>query len=259
MSRYGIKEVFLTIQGEGLRAGTKAVFVRFSGCNLWDGLPHHRDRGEGACAKWCDTDFFKGTVMSEEEIVEAMGMLWPVELDPNAERWCVLTGGEPCLQIDEDLMNALRFAGWKIAIETNGTEENDAASDADHICWAPKLSADGTPLPLAITVAHEVKVVLPGAAIGSPGWSMVQLLGLEKAARELWPGVALFVQPQDPLVAPNLVEETALKRKIAEPGAEVEAYLDQVFEASCAKCTAWVLANPTWRLSLQTHKFIGVP
>jgi organic radical activating enzyme len=254
MGRYGIKDVFVTVQGEGLRAGTKAVFVRFTGCNLWDGNPLHRDRGAGSCARWCDTDFFKGAVMETEELLTRMGELWPGE----GERWCVLTGGEPCLQVDVDLMAALHNEGWKVAIETNGTEENDAVLDADHICVAPKLDAKGDPLSIVLRRAHEVKIVLPGAAAGEPGWTPVQLLAMEHVRNELWPGAVLFVQPQDPIVSPNFVEETALKRT-KEVTADVDDYLDTLFTKAVQKCTAWVIAHPNWRVSLQTHKFIGMP
>ena len=254
MSRYGIKAVTLSIVGEGVRAGTKAVFVTFSGCNLWDGNPLRRDAGAGACAAWCDADFEKGSTMSADDLLGVMDTLWPEA----GGRWCLLTGGEPCMQINTELMRALHDAGWSIAIETNGTEDNDAATDADHIVWSPKLDRHGAPLPLAMPVAHEVRVVLPGVAPGKPGWSEAQLLGVERVARDLWPGVPLYVQPQDPIVSSDLVAATALVRP-TEVAPEVDTYLEGLFEAASSQCVAWVLANPTWRLASQQRKFWGLP
>lgn len=256
MSRYGIKDVFLTLQGEGARAGTKALFVRFSGCNLWNGNPVNRDQGDGACAKWCDTDFFKGSVMALEDLLAKMEAAWPRD---GEERWCVLTGGEPCLQIDADLLDALHGEGWKVAVETNGTEENEAVrAKADWICIAPKLGRDGQPLPLSMPRADELKVVLPGAAPGEPGWTTAAMLAIQKVALETLECDTLFVQPQDPIVSPNFVEETSLKRTRPIEDDQL-ALLEKQFDLSVQKCIAWVLAYPKWRLSLQAHKFIGVP
>lgn len=266
MGRYGVKDVFVTLQGEGSRAGSKAVFVRFSGCNLWDGLPIHRDRGEGACAMWCDTDFAKGTVMSTDELLFKMGDLWLPDgaLGPDGveKRFCVLTGGEPCLQVDIDLMLALTNNGWIIAVETNGTIGNPAVEDyADHICIAPKLTRDGGPAAIMIHVAHEIKVVLPGAALGKKGWSTEALRALEALAqRTLFGGRegSLYVQPQDPIIDPSFVEESLLKRSREVPD-DVGDVLDAQYKASLGHCIAWVMANPRWRLSTQMHKTISMP
>lgn len=257
MSRYGVKDIFATLQGEGTRAGTKAVFIRFTGCNLWDGHPLHRDRGEGSCARWCDTDFFKGKAMGEEDIVEAANAAWG---DPAyGEKWCVITGGEPCLQIDHDLMAALHDDGWKIAIETNGTEPNDAALEADHICVAPKLLRDGhTMSVLVLERANEVKVVLPGALPGELGWTPESMAYLEMHVNREWPGARLFVQPQDPLVDPKFVQETRLVRTQM-IGEDLEAQLREQFDRNLKKCIDWVMGNPRWSLSIQGHKFVGLP
>lgn len=263
MSRYGIKAVTLSIVGEGARAGAKTVFVHFTGCNLWDGNPLQRDAGEGACASWCDADFAKGAPMDVAELLAVMDSRWPGEgnheiIPATNERWCLLTGGEPCGQVNEELMVALHDAGWSIAIETNGAETNDAAMDADHIVWSPKLDRHGDPFPLAIPVVHEVKVVLPGNAPGKPGWSDAKLLGIEKAARDLWPGVPLFVQPQDPIVSSELVAATALVHP-TDVTPDVGAYLEGLFESASSQCIAWVLAHPSWRLASQQRKFWGLP
>lgn len=261
MSRYGIKDVFLTVQGEGARAGTKAVFVRFTGCNLWDGLPHHRDRGVGPCAQWCDTDFAKGTVMELGELTDKMGALWPAG---NGARWCVLTGGEPCLQIDKELLLALTDLGWHVAVETNGTVENDAVLQfARHICVAPKR---GTPW-WTLRAADELKVVLPGAMPGEQGWTDEELVAVEARASQLAfgstresfraPVQALYVQPQDPLVSGNFVEQTALKRSV-DVDADAEEQLELRLRRNLQLCITWVMAHPRWRLSMQLHKFIGM-
>lgn len=250
--RYGIKSVRLALIGEGALAGTKAVVVSFTGCNLWDGNPLRRDAGPGACAAWCDADFEKGTTRDEDELLAEMNALWP-DAGP---RWVMLTGGEPCVQLTEDLMRTLLDAGWRVAIETNGAEENDAASDASHIVWSPKLDSRGEPFPLAIPVVHEVRVVLPGDAPGRTGWTKVQLLGLALAARDLWPGVPLFVQPQDPIFSSDLVAATMLVHK-GTPSPNASEYMERLFDASHQQCIAWVLANPTWRLTLQQQKLWG--
>lgn len=250
MSKYGVKEIFVTLQGEGHRAGTKAVFIRFTGCNMWDGMPLHRDRGAGACAAWCDTDFFKGQVLSADEIVAAAGEAWGMV---GGERWCVLTGGEPCLQVDRDLIAALHNYGWHIAVETNGTVENRAVEEsADWVCLAPKLAVDGTPTMLAFSRANEVKVVLPGV-VGGIGWTPEMLRALERA----FPGAHLFVQPQDPLVHSDLVEETALKRT---KDLEHEALEDLARKLlrNTRRCIDWVMNNPHWRVSWQSHKVTGL-
>lgn len=256
MSRYGIKDVFATLQGEGMRAGTKAVFIRFTGCNLWDGHPLHRDRGEGSCARWCDTDFFKGKVHSAEEVVAQANAAWGDP--PYGEKWCVLTGGEPCLQIDHELMAALHDDGWSIAIETNGTEPNAAALEANHICIAPKLLNDGKTMSvLVLERADEVKVVLPGALPEEPGWTSDTLAYLEMHVKREWPSARLFVQPQDPIIG-NLVGESRLVRTTA-IGEDLEAQLTQQFDRNLKRCIDWVMKNPRWSLSLQTHKFMGMP
>lgn len=255
MSRYGIKEVFLTLQGEGRRAGTKAVFVRFSGCNLWDGHPLHRDQGSGPCAKWCDTDFFKGTPLDLQSLLARMHEEWRWE---GKKRWCVLTGGEPGLQVDDALVDALHEHGWLIAVETNGTVDNPALRRCDYICVAPKRGTDWK----ALGSAHELKVVLPGAMPGEPGWTDDELGGIEEFV-SVFPGPPhgsrpeLYVQPQDPIVAPNVVEETLLRRN-AEVEADHEEMLTTIFQRHLKRCIDWVHAHPNWRLSLQTHKWIGL-
>ncbi len=248
MSRFGIKEVFNTLQGEGSRVGTRAVFVRFTGCNLWDGNPLHRDRGVGACAKWCDTDFAKGDVLSVEELISKMGEAWQPDL---GKRWCVLTGGEPGLQVTTELVMMLHDYGWHIAVESNGTVECEAFHDVDHLCIAPKL---GTSLnSRLLAVADELKFVLPGAGYGEPGWGFEQMQAIAAGA----PNAALFVQPQDPILG-SFVSQTALHRNIALDD-ELADDLKRVYQRNLRRCIDFVMAHPTYRLSAQVHKFIDLP
>lgn len=137
---YSVKEIFYTLQGEGLRVGRPAVFCRFTGCNLWTG--REEDRNDAVC-KFCDTDFIGtdgtlgGKFSSANELVKVISELWP----PNkSNHYVVLTGGEPLLQVDANLINALHSEGFEIAVETNGTV---AAPDGiDWICVSPKFGTD---------------------------------------------------------------------------------------------------------------------
>jgi 7-carboxy-7-deazaguanine synthase len=228
VKRYGVKEVFVTLQGEGVRAGTKAVFVRFTGCNLWSGNPADRS-GAGPCAAWCDTDFFKGQLLSIPDILARMNAEWPSS-DAGSKRWCVLTGGEPCLQIDDALLTALIDARWSIAVETNGTVYNPAVIKlVDWICVAPKLGTNWT----ALQRADEVKVVLSPDA-----WNEKSMRTVEAA----YPHARWSVQPVDSLVSEP--HEKSILMRTAN---------------SVKLCIAWIMANPRWSLTLQTHKLIGLP
>jgi 7-carboxy-7-deazaguanine synthase (Cx14CxxC type) len=156
---YAVKEVFKTLQGEGAQAGRTAVFCRFAGCNLWSG--REQDRVEALC-RFCDTDFVGtdgqrgGRYASAQDLAVAVAAVWD---GPAHRRFVVLTGGEPLLQVDAPLVDALHAHGFEIAIETNGTIEPPRG--IDWICVSPKA---GTPLKL--TAGHELKLVYPqsGAA-----------------------------------------------------------------------------------------------
>jgi 7-carboxy-7-deazaguanine synthase len=208
---YAVKETFLTVQGEGGQAGRPAVFLRFAGCNLWNGL--ERDRATSVCS-FCDTDFVGmdgdggGRFADAETLADHVASFWRGgEGDP---RLVVCTGGEPLLQLDAALIAALKARGFEIAVETNGTI---AAPDGlDWICVSPKADA-----PLAQTAGHELKLVYPQAL----------------ALPERFEGLAFerfWLQPMD---GPHQAANTA-------------AALD------------YCLSHPRWRLSVQTHKYIGV-
>lgn len=228
---YAIKAVFDTVQGEGARAGCRSVFVRFAGCNLWDGRPDHRDRGRGACAAWCDTDFVGGERLEADQLLERMRAAW----DGPGERWCVLTGGEPMLQVDEQLLNALYRAGWHVAVETNGTCD---VAGVEWVTCSPKLGL----VPAIIESATEVKVILPGSPLG---WTTADLADLERRIR----AQHYWVQPQDPIEV-NRVEATHIKGNHFGAAAE--------YRRNVARCMEVVRALPSWRISAQGHKLLGV-
>jgi 7-carboxy-7-deazaguanine synthase (Cx14CxxC type) len=151
---YAVKEIFKTLQGEGRHAGRAAVFCRFSGCNLWSG--RERDRPKSVCT-FCDTDFVGtdgeggGRFASAEDLVRAIETSWGPD---SLNRFVVLTGGEPLLQVDDELIRALKAAGFRIAVETNGTLE--APEGLDWICVSPKAGAQ-----LKQRSGHELKLVYP--------------------------------------------------------------------------------------------------
>ena len=206
---YAVKEIFLTLQGEGMQAGRRAVFLRLAGCNLWSG--REQDRATAVC-RFCDTDFV-GMDGENGGRYEAAGLAAKVEaLWGKAEgRLVVITGGEPMLQLDVPLIGALHARGFEIAVETNGTLP--APEGIDWICVSPKAGTD-----VVQRYGDELKLVWPQAGIDP-----VELLG--------WDFRHYLIQPMDCAEA-----ETA--RQVA---------ID------------YVLCHPEWRLSLQTHKLLGLP
>lgn len=208
---YAVKELFKTLQGEGAQAGRAAVFCRFAGCNLWSGREEDRDQ---AVCKFCDTDFV-GTDGSggakfkdAETLAQAIAATWG---DAMHRRYVVFTGGEPLLQLDADLVDAVHRLGFEIAIETNGTLE--PPDGVDWICVSPKAGA-----PLKLRAGSELKLVFPQPDL------------LPDALPDLRFD-HYFLQPMD---GPTRAQNTVA---VAE----------------------YCLANPKWRLSLQTHKMIGIP
>lgn len=203
---YAVKELFYTLQGEGANTGKPAVFCRFAGCNLWSGL--ERDRAEAVC-KFCDTDFVGGEkYKSAEDLAAAIAKTWTG--NGGAQRFVVFTGGEPLLQLDATLIDAVHANGFIIAIETNGTI--DVPSGVDWVCVSPKADAA-----LVVTRGDELKLVYPQAR-GEP----------DKYERLNF--THRFLQPMDG----------------TERAANTKAAID------------YCLAHPSWRLSAQTHKFLGI-
>jgi 7-carboxy-7-deazaguanine synthase (Cx14CxxC type) len=209
---YQVKEIYYTLQGEGAQAGRAAVFLRFAGCNLWNGL--ERDRASAVC-RFCDTDFVGtngtggGKFQYADSLACAVLPYWPPA--ERAKPYVVCTGGEPLLQLDADLITELHAAGFEVGIETNGTQS--APDGIDWICVSPKADAS-----LVLDHGDELKLIFP-----QPG-----------AYPERYAGLSFkhfFLQPMD---TPAKEENT---------------------RAAIAYC----LAHPQWRLSLQTHKLIGIP
>jgi 7-carboxy-7-deazaguanine synthase (Cx14CxxC type) len=154
---YVVKEIFLTLQGEGANTGRPAVFCRFTGCNLWTGW--EEDRAAAVCT-FCDTDFVGtdgpggGRFASAQDLAQAVSAKWPTVSGPRARLLVVCTGGEPLLQLDEDLVKAFHAAGFEVAVETNGTRLPPPG--VDWVCVSPKAGA-----PLVLRRGQELKLVFP--------------------------------------------------------------------------------------------------
>jgi len=225
-SAYSVKECFLTLQGEGARSGRAAVFLRFAGCNLWSG--REQDRAAAVC-DFCDTDF-RGTdgpgggrFATAQALAAHAAAVWSAGVGADASepaagapaegagRYLVCTGGEPLLQLDPPLIEALHAQGFEIAVETNGTLAVPAG--VDWICVSPKADA-----PLAQRSGDELKLVYPQSEAPPERFADLDFQHF-------------YLQPMD---GPNAAEHTA---------------------AAVVYC----LAHPRWRLSLQTHKLIGIP
>ena len=234
--------MFLTVQGEGSRAGELSVFVRFAGCNLWSGRPEDRAQGRGECARWCDTDFVGGEKLTAEQVVDRVNhLLSPRQYGHDA--WIVLTGGEPSLQLDFDFVNAMHHAGIFIAVETNGTVANPALEIVDWVTLSPKLGGE-----VKIDRTSELKVVLPGSVDGY-GWTDRQLEELGQRFDS-----ELFVQPQDPVI-PQFVEQSLLRRSaMNDRDAMARRYASGV-----QRCFEFVRTHPNWRIGVQGHKLLDLP
>ena len=210
---YSVKEIFYTLQGEGANAGRPAVFCRFAGCNLWSG--REEDRATATC-RFCDTGFSSADGRDGGVYPDAESLADTVASHRNASggpRWVVCTGGEPLLQLDQDLIDALRDRGFLVAVETNGTIA--APPGLDWICVSPKAGAKWTQ-----KGGHELKIVWP------QGFDLDEL---EKLSFDHF-----FLQPQDD----------------HDPAVRERHLRDTIHE---------VMNRPLWRLSLQTHKLIGIP
>lgn len=233
---YTVKEMYLTLQGEGLQAGRAAVFLRFAGCNLWSG--REQDRPSAIC-QFCDTDFVGtdgpggGKFLDAQSLAAAVAALWPKQTSPSgagpsgtapqngappkknkapghAKPYVICTGGEPLLQLDEALITALHAQRFEIGVETNGTIA--VPPSIDWVCVSPKAGAD-----LIQTSGDELKLVFPQPSAPPEVFETLEFR-------------AFLLQPMD---GPALAENT---------------------KAAIAHC----LAHPQWRLSVQTHKVLGI-
>ncbi len=207
---YAVKEMFLTLQGEGVQAGSRAVFLRFAGCNLWSG--REQDRAEAQC-RFCDTDFVGtdgdggGKFGDADSLAGQVARLWG---EARERRLVVITGGEPMLQLDAALIDALHASDFRVAVESNGTLP--AISGVDWLCISPKAGTE-----VVQRRGDELKLVWPQA-------------GIDPVELESWGFRHFLVQPMD--------------------CADGKAAM----EAAVALC----MERPKWRLSLQSHKVLGL-
>jgi 7-carboxy-7-deazaguanine synthase (Cx14CxxC type) len=210
---YAVKEIFYTLQGEGAQAGRAAVFCRFAGCNLWSG--READRATAIC-RFCDTEFVGtdgaggGKFESAPALAAAIEEKWPSNSSAG-KRFVVCTGGEPLLQMDSSLIEALHDCDFEIAVETNGTVE--APAELDWVCVSPKAGTE-----LRQRSGDELKLVYPQA-------------GADPSEFESLRFRHFFLQPMD---GPSRTVNTELALR-------------------------YCLDHPQWRLSLQTHKILGIP
>ena len=208
---YAVKEIFLTLQGEGVHTGRRAVFLRFAGCNLWSG--READRASAIC-RFCDTDFVGtngaggGKFATATALADAVAGHWGDVA--GGTRYVVITGGEPLLQLDGALIDALHSRGFEIGVETNGTIA--APPGIDWLCVSPKAGSETVQ-----RSGNELKLVWP-----QPGSDVTAMSG--------WAFDHFLIQPMD---GPDLA-------------------------ANRAASVAFILANPKWRLSTQTHKVLGI-
>jgi 7-carboxy-7-deazaguanine synthase len=207
---YKIKEIYYTIQGEGFHTGRPAVFCRFSGCNLWSGLEKDRDK---AVCRFCDTDFWgmdgkNGGKYDKQALTDMILSLWPTSENKNV--FVVCTGGEPALQIDDELVSCFHEHGIEMAIETNGTVPLPEA--IDWVCVSPKADTE-----IIVTKGNEIKLVFPQKE-NTP--TQYESLDFDH----------FYLQPLD----------------------------DDHQKDHIRACVEYCLHHPLWKLSLQTHKFIGI-
>ena len=215
---YTVKELFPTLQGEGAHAGRAAVFCRFAGCNLWSG--REEDRATAIC-QFCDTNFVGsdgfggGKFETAATLADAVELSWRSTLAGPQQRYVVFTGGEPLLQLDDELIAALHHKGFEVAIETNGTLK--VPKGIDWVCVSPKAGSE-----LIVLQADELKLVIPQNDHQQLEKLMARFEGMDYRNR--------FLQPMD---GPSLKSNTELAVSL------------------CQK-------RPLWRLSLQSHKLIGI-
>ena len=211
MKKLSIKEVYLTIQGEGFHTGRPAVFIRFTGCNLWSGL--EKDRKNAIC-NWCDTDFIGtdgelGGKYTEHQLANIVKKLWESNLTYNP--YVILTGGEPLLQVNSSLLQKLHSFGFEIGLETNGTRP--IPDGIDWVCVSPKSGTD-----IILKKGNELKFVYPQKNVVP---DIYQNLEFDH----------FYIQPMDGLYQKK---NTDLSKQ-------------------------YILKNTRWKLSLQTHKILGIP
>lgn len=211
---YSVKEIFYTLQGEGAKSGRAAVFCRFSGCNLWTG--RELDRHTAIC-QFCDTDFVGtdgiggGKYATATELAQKVYETWQPDSNKCIRPLVVCTGGEPLLQLDDELVEKFHEFGFEVAVETNGTKL--PPKEIDWICVSPKANTE-----LVLKSGDELKLVFPQAGISPEQYEDLDFRHF-------------FLQPMD----------------------------SNDRERNTLLTVEYCKANPRWRLSLQTHKIIGIP
>lgn len=211
---YSVKEIYYTLQGEGANAGRAAVFCRFAGCNLWTG--REEDRATAIC-NFCDTDFVGtdgpggGRFASARVLVRTVAAAWPGQTSPLSKPLVVCTGGEPLLQLDQELVAAFHDSDFEVAIETNGTRLPPPG--IDWVCVSPKAKTE-----LVLCSGDELKLIFPQ-------------VGAQPEFFEHFDFKHFFLQPMDG------------------PSRDINTRM----------AIEYCLEHPQWRLSLQTHKLIGIP
>lgn len=208
---YSVKEIYYTLQGEGAHAGRPAIFLRFTGCNLWTG--REEDRHKAVC-QFCDTDFWgtdgdNGGKYTAGELVKVLWDQWPDDATGVAP-YVVCTGGEPALQLDQPLVDAMHASGIVIAIETNGTLQ--LAAGIDWVCMSPKAGTE-----IVVTAGDELKLVYPQ-------------VGLEPSKFIYLDFEHFYLQPMD----------------------------SEAQDDNTLKAINYCKSHPMWRLSVQTHKYLGI-
>ena len=209
MSSYKIKEIYYTLQGEGARTGRAAVFLRFTGCNLWSG--READRHDEIC-QFCDTDFIgmdgiEGGKYDAEALADKVMSLWPAAMH---NKYVICTGGEPLLQMDDVLIKALHARDFEVGIETNGTIT--VPKGIDWICVSPKANTE-----LVVVKGNELKLVVVQEGIQPEQFARLDF-------------EHFYLQPMD--------------------GTFVKEFTDWAM--------SYCLTHPQWKLSLQTHKLLGI-
>jgi 7-carboxy-7-deazaguanine synthase len=207
MRKYSVHKIFgPTIQGEGAMTGTVCHFIRLSGCNMWDGRPETRSASH---CPFCDTDFFSHTMMTASEIIAQLAPL-------NRKGWVTVSGGEPALQLDQPLVDALHLAGYMVAVETNGTKA--LKSECDHLTVSPKLARNQT----VIERCDTLKLLYPHP---------------------------------NPVIQPELFNDISATDKYLQP---IDTGDDSENQLNIDKTIDKLYELEGWKLSLQTHKYLGV-
>ncbi len=227
---YRVKEIFYTLQGEGAQAGRPSVFCRFSKCNLWNGK--EESRAQSVC-DFCDTDFVgtdgeNGGIYTAAELVKLIASLWPGNPTPNSKStnqgipYIVCTGGEPLLQLDEPLIETMHDYGFEVAVETNGTLP--APEGLDWICLSPKADAE-----LVLIECDELKLVYPQPLAMPESFDFIQ-------------ATHRYLQPMADASLEYIVSDAH----------------EGLSQSNTQKTTHYCLKHPQWKLSLQTHKMLGI-